>query len=82
MSLSGLKTDPHIQGDDLRDIHQRVFMPGISTSAMSVSYVFLLIYLLYLIVGLIWYWKHRNHYPIRGKAPLLSLLFMANLIGA
>jgi hypothetical protein len=82
MSLSELETDQHIDRDDLRDINQRIFLPMPTMALICATFAFLSIYGLYLIVGLLWYWKHRNHYPIRGKAPLLSLLFMASLIGA
>jgi tellurite resistance protein TehA-like permease len=82
MSLTELETDLHIEGDDLRDINQRIFLPMLPMATMCATFAFLSIYGVYLIVVLLWYWKHRNHYPIRGKAPLLSLLFMASLIGA
>lgn len=81
MSLIELETDPHIEGEDIRDINQRILLP-MPTIATCATFAFLSIYGLYLIVVLLWYWKHRNHYPIRGKAPLLSLLFMASLIVA
>jgi hypothetical protein len=39
-----------------------------------------MLYVIYGLLSLYWYWTFRDHYPIRGRAPLITMLLQSNML--
>lgn len=62
------------------DYSKTIFRYDASNLVLVLLGLFLMLYVIYGLLSLYWYWTFRDHYPIRGRAPLITMLLQSNLL--